>query len=90
MLYLVVSNERGREGRERRERVRRLWARGGGGDDRYVFVLPDVEDNKEIIKESEEFGDILQTDIKLSDNHANFKQVRIVLVEIFPDPPPSY
>ena len=79
ILYMVVSSGRGRVGRERRERVRRLWAGGVGGDDRYVFVVPEVEteeENKEIIEEGEKFEDILQTDIKLSDSHAVSKQVK--------------
>ena len=78
LLYLVLSSKRGREGRERRERVRRLWAGELGDCGRYVFVVPTVdteEDTDNIIEESEEFGDILQTDWKLSDIHAHSKQV---------------
>ena len=47
-------------------------------DGRYVFVVPTMateEENEDIIEESEEFIDILQTDIKLSDSHAHSKQV---------------
>ena len=86
MLYLVVSSERGREGRERRERVRRLWAGDVGDDGRYVFVLPTMENEEEneyIIEESEEFKDILQTDIKLSDSHSHSKQVIICFDMVF-------
>ena len=82
-------------GRERRERVRRLWAGGVGGDDRYVFVVPEIETeeaSKEIIEEGEKFGDVLQTDIKLSDSHADSKQVKNILIKIFsysPSPAPQ-
>ena len=79
ILYMVVSSGRGREGRERRERVRRLWAGGVGGDDRYVFVLHEEEteeENKEVFEEGEKFEDVLQTDIRLSDSHADAKQVK--------------
>ena len=80
ILYMVVSSGRGKEGRERRERVRRLWAGEVGGEDRYVFVVPEVEteeENKEIIEESKKFEDILQTDIKLSESHDDSKQVKL-------------
>ena len=80
ILYMVLSSGRGREGRERRERVRRLWAGGVGDDDRYVFVVPEVETEegkKEILEESKKFADILQTDTKLSDSHADSKQVKL-------------
>ena len=95
ILYMVVSSGRGRVGRERRERVRRLWAGGVSGDDRYVFVVPEVEteeENKEIIEESEKFEDVLQTDIRLSDSHADSKQVKNILIKIFsysPSPAPQ-
>ena len=80
ILYMVVSSGRGREGRERRKRARKLWAGGVGHDDRYVFVVPEVEteeEGKKILEESEKFEDILQTDIKLSDSHADSKQVKL-------------
>ena len=58
--------------------MRRLWAGDVGDDDRYVFVVPTMEteeENVDIIEECEEFKDILQTDIKLSESHAHSKQV---------------
>ena len=75
LLYLVLSSKRGREGRER---VRRLWAGELGDGGSYVFIVPYVDSEKEtedLIEESEEFKDILQTYLKLSDSHAHSKQV---------------
>ena len=78
LLYLVLSSKRGKEGRERRERVRRLWAGELVDGGRYVFILPTAdteEETEDILEESEEFKDVLQTDVKLSDGHAHSKQV---------------
>ena len=51
--------------------MRRLWAGELGDGGRYVFIVPTVdteEETEDIIEESEEFKDILQTDVKLSDD----------------------
>ena len=58
--------------------MRRLWAGKLGNGGRYVFIVPYVdteEETEDIIEESNEFKDILQTDVKLSDSHAHSKQV---------------
>ena len=58
--------------------MRRLWAGKLGNGGRYVFIVPYVdteEETEDIIEESEEFKDILQTDVKLSVSHAHSKQV---------------
>ena len=58
--------------------MRRLWAGELGGGCRYVFIVPTFEskeENADAVKESEEFQDILQTDLKLSDSHFHSKQV---------------
>jgi len=78
LLYLVLSIKRGIEGSERRMRARRLWAGELGGAGKYLFVVPRYEtgeENGDILEESEEYQDILQTDLRLEDTHFHSKQV---------------
>ena len=46
LLYLVLSSKRGRE---RRERVRRLWAGEMGDGGRNVFIVPTVDTEEETV-----------------------------------------
>ena len=60
-------------------RARRLWAGELGGAGKYLFVVPRYEtgeENGDILEESEEYQDILQTDLRLEDTHFHSKQVR--------------
>jgi len=74
ILYLILSNTSSREGRMW---ARRMWIKDITEVDRYAFVIPNFgtdEENRMILEESKEFGDILQTDTRNTTSHVRSKQ----------------
>ena len=69
ILYLILIKDRGKEGRERRQRIRETWAAFLPPGHRYVFVLV-----AQALEAGEEEEDLVVVDIPGSDLYTGHRQ----------------
>ena len=72
--YVIIS----KGGAESRIRIRRLWTDDIEEPHKHLFIVP-IDDNDQVMKENEEYGDILSVNIKSEDIYSHHKLILLSL-----------
>ena len=80
ILFVILSNLQGEQGRKQRQLMRNLWANNLLKQHRIVFLVTHDVNSEDLMKESELHDDIVATDVDHDDDYLPHKHSLIGLV----------